>query len=120
MNIVDMAYLFNQATSNKTMTWQSDSDIRGSFSILSTCTITLLLGVWSAVHLNLPANPESWSEVLERRTGWIICSLLVPEVLILVAWTQRTAAKRVQKQVQESFVLRTKKTVSCMFRRGRL
>jgi hypothetical protein len=115
-----MAHLFNQATSNKTITWQSDSDLRGSFSILSTCTITLLLGVWSAVHLNLPANPESWREVLERRAGWIICSLLAPEVMISVAWTQRTAAKRVQKQVQEVFVTRAKETVSCMFRRGRL
>lgn len=110
----DMAHLFNQATSNKTIAWQSDSDIRGSWSILSTCTITLCLGVWSAVHLNLPANPASLGEALRRRTGWAFCSLLAPEILILVAWTQRTAAKRVQEQVQLAFATSTEETVSCL------
>jgi hypothetical protein len=98
-----MAHLFDQPNTNETIKWKGDSDIRGSFSILSTCAITLLLGVYSAVHLNLPGNPRSWTEALLRRTGWIIITLFAPEVLVLVAWSQLLAAKRVQKKVDEMF-----------------
>jgi uncharacterized protein YifN (PemK superfamily) len=98
-----MAHLFDQPSTNETVIWKADSDLRGSFSILSTCTITLALGVWSAVHLNLPGNPQSRSEAFLRRTGWIVCSLFAPEVLILVAWSQLKAAKRVQKKIDEVF-----------------
>jgi hypothetical protein len=98
-----MAHLFDQPNTNETITWKADSDIRGSFSIISTCTITLALGVWSAVHLNLPGNPKSRSEAFLRRAGWIIYSLIAPEFLILVAWTQLKAAKRMQKKIDETF-----------------
>lgn len=106
-----MAHLFDQPNSNETIKWRADSDTRGSFSILSTCIITLVLGVWSAVHLNLPGNPQSRREALLRRTAWIACSLLAPEMMILVAWTQRMAAKRVQKKVEELFVEKSKTSV---------
>jgi hypothetical protein len=98
-----MAHLFDEPTTNETIKWKADSDIRGSFNIISTCTITLALGVWSAVHLNLPGNPGSRSEAFLRRTAWIVFSLLAPEFMILVAWSQLKAAKRMQKKVHEMF-----------------
>ncbi|KAH7384001.1 hypothetical protein BKA66DRAFT_90039 [Pyrenochaeta sp. MPI-SDFR-AT-0127] len=103
-----MAHLFDQPSTNETIKWKADSDLRGSFSIVSTCTITLILGVWSAVHLNLPGNPHSQTEAFLRRTAWIVCSLFAPEVLIFVAWTQRLAAKRIQKKVETMFIEKSK------------
>lgn len=98
-----MAHLFDQPNTNETIKWKGDSDVRGSFSILSTCVITLLLGVYSAVHLNLPGNPRSLTEAFLRRMAWVVLSLFAPEVLVLVAWSQLQAAKRVHVKVHEVF-----------------
>lgn len=109
-----MAHLFDQVDSNSTIKWQNDSDIRGSFSIISSCTITLALGVWSAVHLNLPGNPGNPFYAFFRRTAWIICSLLAPEMLVFVAWLQYNAARKLQSKVEETFKPRTSATVGTM------
>jgi hypothetical protein len=115
-----MAHLFDQPTSNERITWRADPDFRGSFSILSACTITLFLGVWSAEHLNLPGNPRIWQETFLHRLGWIVCTLFAPESLILVAWTQREAANRVQTQVEKAFFIRGKNIVSYLCLRRHL
>lgn len=98
-----MAHLFDEPGSNVTIKWQSEPEFRGTFTILSTCLITLALSVWSAVHLNVPGNPKSFSEAFLRRLAWISCSLFIPELLILVAWSQRQAAKRVGRKFEETF-----------------
>jgi hypothetical protein len=107
-----MAHLFDTPGSNQTIKWQSDSNTRGTFSIISSCTITLVLGVYSAVHLNLPGRPGSFTEAFLRRFAWILCSLLAPEALILVAYRQRQAAKRISKKVNEVFGAKSKTAVS--------
>jgi hypothetical protein len=107
-----MAHLFDTPGSNQTIKWQSDSNTRGSFSIISSCTITLVLGVYSAVHLNLPGRPGSFTEAFLRRFAWIMCSLLAPEALVLVAYGQRRAAKRISKKVNEVFGAKSNTAVS--------
>lgn len=58
--------------------WQPEPDRRDTFSILSTCLITLGLYIWSEIHLNLPARTETpaasvcslpeWLQIREMRT----------------------------------------------------
>jgi hypothetical protein len=98
-----MAHLFDQPNTTEIRTWQEDSDVRGSMGILWTCSITLLLGVWSAYHSNLPGSGNVRVETVLRKAGWILCGLFAPEVIVLVAWTQRKAAKRVQRNIEQMF-----------------
>jgi hypothetical protein len=106
-----MAHLFDQPNINHTVTWQPEPDVRGTFSILSTCTITILLGVWSVIQLSLPRL--GWEEDIDRFLIWIVTSLLAPESSVLLAWCQRKAANRVQKKVDEVFRTQVEASVSC-------
>jgi hypothetical protein len=105
-----MAHLFDQPSNNHTVTWQPEPDVRGTFSILSTCTITILLGMWSVIQLNRPW--VGWDEAFERYFPWSLASLFAPESSIVVAWGQRQAANRVQKTVDEVFSNRVEPSVS--------
>ncbi|KAK3345005.1 hypothetical protein B0H65DRAFT_573650, partial [Neurospora tetraspora] len=45
-------------SSSPRLRWVTEPDIRGTFSILSTCIVTLVLCVWTAIHLNVPGHKE--------------------------------------------------------------
>jgi hypothetical protein len=53
---------------------------RGTFSILSTCLITLGLCVWAAMHFNIPEH-KSKGRQFRRKVGWLIMGLLAPEMV---------------------------------------
>lgn len=65
--------------------WKSNPDSRGTFDILTTCVITLLLCVWTAVHLNVPPPENYWKSIF-RRVGWLMLALLAPEMVAYTAW----------------------------------
>lgn len=106
-----MASIFSVHGSNDTVGWQAEPATRGTFTLLSTCVITLFLCVWSSVHLNLPGNDRNcWLKFLRRLT-WITGALIAPEYLILTAWGQREMAKKISKEVEEAFKSEKKVTV---------
>jgi hypothetical protein len=61
--------------------WIPEPKARGTYTILSTCVITMLLCVWTAVHLNLP-EPRGFGHQLGRKIGWLIMGLLAPEMVL--------------------------------------
>lgn len=65
--------------------WKPSPNTRGTFDILSTCLITMLLCVWTAVHLNISPPGAFWSPKL-RKLGWLILALLAPEIVAYTAW----------------------------------
>ncbi|KAH9214331.1 hypothetical protein DL95DRAFT_281021, partial [Leptodontidium sp. 2 PMI_412] len=65
-----------------TIKWQPEPALRGTFTIITTCAITLLLCVYSSVHLNLPAINQRRTLVWLRRTAWILGAPLAPEYII--------------------------------------
>ena len=65
--------------------WKDSPTARGTFDILSSCIITLVLCVWTAVHLNV-APPEKYWRFLLRKTGWLLLALLAPEMVAYTAW----------------------------------
>ena len=80
---------FGNKTGNVTASWRPEPKYRGTYSILSSCLVTMALCVWSAVHLNLPGPGERpapfWrSKQLWRKIGWVFLGLFAPEY---VAWT---------------------------------
>lgn len=64
--------------------WQPNPSSRGTSDILSTCLITLLLCVWTAVHMNI--HLESFWKSQMRKVGWLMLALLAPEMVAYTAW----------------------------------
>ncbi|KAG7006666.1 hypothetical protein G7Y79_00013g034380 [Physcia stellaris] len=83
------------------VSWVDDPNRRGTSGILSSCIITMVLCVWTALHLNLPhhshakqkwyAKRHSW-----RKFGWLVLTLLAPEFAVYTAWFQYREARKVK------------------------
>ena len=65
--------------------WRSSPNTRSTLDILITCIITLLLCVWTAVHLNISQPASVWRPRL-RKFGWLVLALLAPEIVVYTAW----------------------------------
>ncbi|KAK5683659.1 hypothetical protein LTS10_005193 [Elasticomyces elasticus] len=77
-----MFNLFGIVT-NGTSPWEAEPTFRGTYGILSTCLLTMILCIWTAVHLNMEDGRNAWIQTA-RKFGWLIIGLFAPG---LVAWT---------------------------------
>lgn len=68
--------------------WKPNPNTRGTSDILSTCIITMLLCVWTAVHLNVSPPGSVWLPRL-RKVRWLVLALLAPEMIAYTAWYVR-------------------------------
>jgi hypothetical protein len=68
--------------------WVGDPSGRGTWSLLSSCTITLGICVWNSIHLNLPPQGErSWVR-WARKVKWLLVAVLAPEFVVFMAFQQ--------------------------------
>lgn len=65
--------------------WKASPTTRGTFDILTICLTTLLLCIWTAVHLNVAPPESTWSLRL-RKIGWLFLTLIAPEMVAYTAW----------------------------------
>lgn len=80
--------------------WQSEPNLRGTYTIVSSCVSTLLICVLSAVHLNIPAKGHAgWDQTL-RKAKWVCAGMFTPEVLALAAFIQFDAARTMTTKAQ--------------------
>ncbi|KAF2086759.1 hypothetical protein K490DRAFT_43717 [Saccharata proteae CBS 121410] len=67
------------ASSNDTISWESEPKVRGTWTIISTCIVTIGLCVSKAIHLNIPdykgAAQQKWLQL-----SWMLLGLLAPEM----------------------------------------
>lgn len=114
--------VFGNGTISPTAQWKPDPSIRGTSSILQSCIATLILAVWSAVHLNVPEIEEDsnnddfgskpsrfkrWylkgKQVLTTKQTWrkggcMILALLAPEIVAFTAWQQMRRASEILEE----------------------
>ncbi|KAF8856437.1 hypothetical protein BDZ45DRAFT_745482 [Acephala macrosclerotiorum] len=93
------------------VSWNRGPQTRGTFSLLSSCLITLSLSVWTAVHLNitverLPHEKLSFfrrlnSQPAIRRLKWMLMGLLAPELVVYTAWQQWSSAREMTRKMQQ-------------------
>ena len=82
------------ATTNTTSVsgWVDDPNGRGTFTIVSSCVLTLSLCVYTAIHLNVrhyrTTELQSWIETAK----WVVFGILAPELVVFVAWRQYVSA----------------------------
>lgn len=90
--------------SSRYVSWQSSSNVRGTWDLLISCTFTLVICVYTTVHLNLPGDkPVCWRCRLRwhlRKPIWIAVGVLAPEIVVYAAWRQWVSARALTKKMK--------------------
>lgn len=86
----------------------SDPEGRGTPSLVISCLVTLVLCVWSAVHLNVPRRDQTRLEAIFLILRWVIAGIYAPELVVFAAWRQWSSARMLQKNVEESLLTSSK------------
>ena len=68
--------------------WVADPSGRGTWSLLYSCVFTLVLCVWTSIHLNVPPQDDTPLKYWMRKIEWVICALFAPEIVVFTAFQQ--------------------------------
>ena len=81
--------------------WVPDPDNRGTWSLLYSCVFTLVLCVWTAIHLNIPSYQESHKSQWLRKLKWVLLAIIAPELGVYTAFEQYDQAKGLIQELAE-------------------
>ena len=84
---------FTALRTNIAPPWVPDPDNRGTWSLLYSCAFTLVLCVWTAIHLNVPSYQESLISQWLRKLKWVLLAIIAPELGVYTAFEQYEQAK---------------------------
>ena len=73
--------------------WVSPPNTRGTSDILYTCIVTIVLCVYTAVHLNIPPPGERFYWQWLRRAKWTAFGIFAPEIVLFTALQQFQEAR---------------------------
>ena len=68
--------------------WVPEPRTRGTWAILYSCTFTIFLCVYTAIHMNVPRYGCGRVEVFLQRGKWVLVTLVSPEVALYSALSQ--------------------------------
>jgi hypothetical protein len=91
----------NTTPSHPAYSWVEEPKQRGTFGILSLCLTTMIIYVWSAVHMNIPHTRHSSTRRFLTRVFWMLIALIVPEVLLFLATNERIQAHALEKRADK-------------------
>ena len=80
----------------------SDPNGRGTPTLVLSCLLTLVLCVWSALHLNVPQQDATWFSSFKVYVRWIITGVFGPELVAFTAWRQWCSARLLSKLVEDN------------------
>ena len=80
-----------------------DPNGRGTVSLLISCILTLVLCVWSALHLNVPRQSSSGLDTFLCNFRWVLAGIYAPELVVFTAWRQWASAKLLGDLVQKLY-----------------
>ncbi|BCS03147.1 uncharacterized protein AKAW2_70025A [Aspergillus luchuensis] len=89
--------------------WIDEPDGRGTWSILSSCLLTIVLCCWTAVMPNIPARSDRWYHGLRDRLHLASLGLLGPEFLLMLALGQWSSARASVKGFEQLLTTKTTK-----------
>lgn len=81
-------------TLTNTRDWVSEPDGRGTWGILSTCILTIILCCWTSVSPNLPAQPDGAFRKWRYKFDLAFITILGSEFLLMLALGQWSSARR--------------------------
>ncbi|KAI9172593.1 hypothetical protein HJFPF1_02099 [Paramyrothecium foliicola] len=88
-------------SSNETTSWRSEPNGRGTFSLISSCILTLVFCVWSALHLNVPPAKATSSRSALEKTYWVLYGIFAPELVVATAASQYITARWLKREIEK-------------------
>jgi hypothetical protein len=79
--------------------WAPAPQGRGTIELLWSCSSTIFLGTWTAIHPNLPGLEESKSHIFWRRIGYVVWYLVAPELTAMYAISDFLAVRQIRKKL---------------------
>ncbi|KAI1414673.1 hypothetical protein F5Y13DRAFT_197213 [Hypoxylon sp. FL1857] len=79
-----------------------DPNGRGTATLVLSSLLTLILCVWSALHLNVPRRNQTKLQELWLNVRWIVTGIYAPELVVFTAWRQWCSARLLQQLVEQS------------------
>lgn len=76
--------------------WVPEPRGRGTFSLLLSCIVTLVLCIWTAIHDDVIPNP-TFQKRLTSKLAWMLLSLFIPEIVIAHAISQWKEARKLHR-----------------------
>lgn len=100
------------ATTSMSSGYVKGPDGRGTLHPITSYLGNFLLCAWSAVHLSVPAGPESKIKETGRRIWWMIVAAAVPKFVLLRAARDLTKVinkigkvQQLERSLREAFLL---------------
>ncbi|KDQ06935.1 hypothetical protein BOTBODRAFT_82753, partial [Botryobasidium botryosum FD-172 SS1] len=81
--------------------WVPQPTFRGTFGIFSLCLSTMVICVWSTIHMDIPTERRSMTQSTIHGVSWMLSALFCPELLLFIAFNQRMSARGILKQASE-------------------
>jgi hypothetical protein len=81
--------------------WVADPTSRGTWSILYSCLFTLLLCVYTAIHLNVPPFYDTTLSFYLRKVKWVLIAVFAPEIVLYTAFEQFIMARKFLKELNK-------------------
>lgn len=76
--------------------WRAEPTGRGSFGILLNCLLTLLLCVWTTIHIDFVLGRPWWTE-FRMKLVLVIVAMLAPEIMLAVAGLEWVNARQLRE-----------------------
>jgi hypothetical protein len=81
--------------------WVANPSGRGTWDLLYSCTFTIFLCVYTAIHLNIPPE-ESKFRFWLRKTKWVFVAIFAPEIVLYTAFEQWTLSRNFLKKLNQA------------------
>jgi hypothetical protein len=92
--LIAYANISSSTHSGQVWGFVSEPNGRGTFSIIWSCLAVLILNTWTVLHLNIPPKDFNPYRRYLHKTKWLIICAIVPDGLVVNAYTQCRAARK--------------------------
>jgi hypothetical protein len=90
-----------QLNSELAAPWTTSSNVRGTGSLLWTCTLTLSICVYTVIHINVPPPNETAFGFFLHKTKWVLFAIFAPELGLAAAYQQWDVARNLKRQLND-------------------
>lgn len=91
------------ASGTQMVGYVNDPSGRGTPSLVLSCLLTLVLCVWSALHLNVPPLGRTRRQIVWTNIIWITAGIYCPELVVFTAWRQWSSARILSRLVHQKY-----------------
>ena len=92
----------NSSSTLQTVGWVNSPSGRGTLDIVWSCLLTTVLCTWTTLHLNVPAQHDTYLQRFLLRLRWTLIAYVAPEAIVGFAAGQRGEARRSVEAFKEA------------------